>query len=275
MKKLQCESYEVGEELAQRLRSLLSDEFLAAEAYRLAIVAMKGNKQHRLEEIAEKNGEDELEDHFKNLYEWMQSKGIKVVTDRDEMAQITNGTILKFKDGMSTREIIDQLILSEEEAIDIYEDTIPHTELDLNTMLCGFLKDEREHLKELMDCRDEMGGSDGEVELDDSEPEGEMYDESVVVNERELDMREKLERAVKPEEVDTVQWLYMSAMDAGRKTAIYELEDLLGDRANDKEIRDVLDRMKDWIDSGSHASHSQAISDGYARSARTGSNLGD
>ena len=275
MKKIVKESYEVSPELEKRLNSLLADEFLASEAYRLAIVAMKGNKQHRLEEIAEKNGEDELEDHFKNLYEWMQSKGIKVVTDRDEMAQITNGTILKFTDGMSTREILDQLVLSEEEAIDIYEDTIPHTELDLNTMLCGFLKDEREHLKELMDCRDEMGGSDGEVELDDSEPEGEMYDESVVVNERELDMREKLERAVKPEEVDTVQWLYMSAMDAGRKTAIYELEDLLGDRANDKEIRDVLDRMKDWIDSGSHASHSQAISDGYARSARTGSNLGD
>ena len=112
------ESYEVSEELAKRLNSILADEFLAAEAYRLAIVAMKGNKQHRLEEIAEKNGEDELEDHFKNLYEWMQSKGIKVVTDRDEMAQITNGTILKFKDGMSTKEIVDQLILSEEEAIE-------------------------------------------------------------------------------------------------------------------------------------------------------------
>ena len=154
------ESYEVSEELANRLNSILADEFLASEAYRLAIVAMKGNKQHRLEEIAEKNGKDELEDHFKNLYEWMQSKGIKVVTDRDEMAQITNGSILKFKDGMSTKEIVDQLILSEEEAIDIYEDTIPHTELDLNTMLCGFLKDEREHLKELTDCLNEMGGGD-------------------------------------------------------------------------------------------------------------------
>ena len=158
--KMVSESYEVSDKLAKRLNSILADEFLASEAYRLAIVAMKGNKQHRLEEIAEKNGEDELEDHFKNLYEWMQSKGIKVVTDRDEMAQITNGTILKFTDGMSTKEIVDQLILSEEEAIDIYEDTIPHTELDLNTMLCGFLKDEREHLKELVDCRDEMGGGE-------------------------------------------------------------------------------------------------------------------
>lgn len=167
---------------------------------------MKGNKQHRLEEIAEKNGEDELEDHFKNLYEWMQSKGIKVVTDRDEMSQITNGTILKFKDGMSTAEIVNQLILSEEEAIDIYEDTIPHTELDLNVMLSGFLKDEREHLKELVDCRDEMGMGEKssiednkEVELDD-EPEDETYGESVV-NERLLTMCNILEMAVEPEEV--------------------------------------------------------------------------
>lgn len=151
------ESYEVSDDLAKRLNSILADEFLAAEAYRLAIVAMKGNKQHRLEEIAEKNGEDELEDHFKNLSDWMQSKNIKVVTDTDEMKEITNGTVLKFTDGMSTTEIVDKLILSEEEAIAVYEDTIPHTELDLNTMLCGFLKDEREHLKELVDCRDEMG----------------------------------------------------------------------------------------------------------------------
>jgi len=203
MKRIVKESYEVSEELAQRLRSLLADEFLAAEAYRLAIVAMKGNKQHRLEEIAEKNGEDELEDHFKNLYEWMQSKNIKVVTDRDEMTQITNGTILKFSDGMSTKEIVDQLILSEEEAIDIYEDTIPHTELDLNVMLSGFLKDEREHLKELVDCRDEMGGvssiEDDGTELDDG-TEDETYGESVV-NERLLTMCNILEMAVEPEEV--------------------------------------------------------------------------
>ena len=159
-KKVVKESYEISEELEKRLNSILADEFLASEAYRLAIVAMKGNKQHRLTEIAEKNGKDELEDHFKNLSDWMQSKGMKVVTDTDEMKEITNGSILKFTDGMSTTEIINQLILSEEEAIDVYEDTIPHTELDLNVMLCGFLKDEREHLKELTDCRDEMGGGD-------------------------------------------------------------------------------------------------------------------
>lgn len=159
-KKVVKESYEISDELKDRLNSILADEFLASEAYRLAIVAMKGNKQHRLTEIAEKNGKDELEDHFKNLSDWMQSKGMTVVTDTDEMKKITNGTVLKFPDGMSTTEIIDQLILSEEEAIAVYEDTIPHTELDLNVMLCGFLKDEREHLKELVDCRDEMGGGD-------------------------------------------------------------------------------------------------------------------
>ena len=163
-KKMVKESYEVSEELADRLNSVLADEFLAAEFYRLAELAMKGNKQHRLSEIADENGEDELEDHFKNLSEWMQSKGIRVVTNRDEMLDITNCSVFTVEDGDSTKDIVDKLIQSEEEAIEVYEDLIPETDLDLHTMLCGFLKDEREHLKALVDARDEMGGSryDGE-----------------------------------------------------------------------------------------------------------------
>ena len=333
MKKLQCESYEVSEELAQRLRSLLADEFLAAEAYRLAIVAMKGNKQHRLEEIAEKNGEDELEDHFKNLYEWMQSKGIEVVTDRDEMAQITNGTILKFKDGMSTTEIVDQLILSEEEAIAVYEDTIPHTELDLNTMLCGFLKDEREHLKELVDCRDEMGGGDKSEEpkhkiyedremrrhkvvpnyevykvywniggkrydagdlIQDAFPklgkdEREMlktgicndcwngleeyddeYAESCMCSERDLGNDEIMMYAVEPEKRKMVKELYDDVV-RGSPDAYDELVELLGDKADD------LQENLRWLKRDAEAEKHRAatISDWYARSARSGSNMGD
>lgn len=163
-KRMVKESYEVSEELVDRLNSILADEFLAAEFYRLAELAMKGNKQHRLSEIADENGEDELEDHFKNLSEWMQSKGIRVVTNHDEMLDITNATVFTVEDGDSTKDIVDKLIQSEEEAIEAYEDLIPDTDLDLHTMLCGFLKDEREHLKVLTDARDEMGGSryDGE-----------------------------------------------------------------------------------------------------------------
>ena len=157
-RKIVKESYEVSEELAKRLNSMLADEFLAAEFYRLAELAMKGKKQHLLSEIAEENGEDELEDHFKNLSEWMQSKGIRVVTSRDEMLDITGATVFTVEDGDSTEEIVDKLIQSEEEAIEAYESLIPETDLDLKVMLCGFLKDEREHLKALMDCRDEMGG---------------------------------------------------------------------------------------------------------------------
>ena len=158
MKKLQCESYEVSEELAQRLRSVLSDEFLSAEAYRIAEYAMAGKKQHLLEEVAEENGKDELEDHFKNLCEWMQSKGIKVVTSHKEMEQITNCTPIEIEDGESTVSILEKLILSEVEEISVYEDIIPETKLDLKVMLAGFLKDEREHLKALMDIRAELGG---------------------------------------------------------------------------------------------------------------------
>ena len=161
--KIVKESYEVSPDLADRLNSILADEFLAAEFYRLAELAMKGNKQHRLSEIADENGKDELDDHFKNLSEWMQSKGIKVVTNHDEMLDITGATVFTVEDGDSTKDIIDKLIQSEEEAIEAYENLIPDTDLDLHTMLCGFLKDEREHLKALKDARDEMGGSEDEA----------------------------------------------------------------------------------------------------------------
>lgn len=124
---------------------------------------MKGKKQHLLSEIAEENGKDELDDHFKNLSEWMQSKGLRVVTNYDEMLDITNGTVFTVEDGDSTLEVVDKLIQSEEEAIEAYENLIPETDLDLHTMLCGFLKDEREHLKALKDCKDEMGGSEAEA----------------------------------------------------------------------------------------------------------------
>lgn len=155
MKKVN-ESYEISEDLASKLNSVLADEFLASVFYRLCIVAMKGCKQHELEELAKDNGQDELEDHYKNLYEWMQSKGIKVVTSISEYENITNCTKFDVEDGESTESIVDKLITSENEAIDVYETIIPETELDLNTMLCGFLKDEREHLKKLQDIKDEM-----------------------------------------------------------------------------------------------------------------------
>ena len=156
MKVIVKESYDIDEELQGKLNSILADEFLAAETYRIAQYAMKGKKQHLLEELAKKNGEDELEDHFKNLCDWMQSKGLKVVTSHSDMEQITNCTSIELNDGDSTSEIVDKLIMSEEEAIDVYETIIPETKYDLNTMLCGFLKDEREHLKELMDVKAEM-----------------------------------------------------------------------------------------------------------------------
>ena len=159
-RKIVKESYEVSPELADKLNSILADEFLASNFYRLAELAMKGKKQHLLTELAKENGEDELEDHFKNLSEWMQSKGLRVVTNYDEMLDITNGTVFTVEDGDSTLEVVDKLIKSEEEAIEAYENLIPETDLDLHTMLCGFLKDEREHLKALQDCKDEMGGSE-------------------------------------------------------------------------------------------------------------------
>lgn len=178
------ESYEVSEELVEMLNSVLADEWLANRFYILCTVAMKGSKQCELDDVAKENAFDELDDHYTNLYKWMQSKGIPVVTSPSEYEEITNCTKFVVEDGESTRSVIKKLIQSEEEAIDVYEDLIPETELDLNTMLCGFLKDEREHLKKLNDILDDMddnGSSGGYDKYDDDDEEDEEVDDGLVM----------------------------------------------------------------------------------------------
>ena len=193
------ESYEISPELEDRLNSILADEFLAAQLYRLAELAMKGKKQHLLSEIADENGKDELDDHFKNLSEWMQSKGIRVVTNHDEMLDITGATVFTVEDGDSTKDIVDKLIQSEEEAIAAYEDLIPETDLDLRVMLCGFLKDEREHLKALQDCKDEMGGG-----LEESKPKHTIYEGEHL--KRRMNEVTKMVHKDKPFKVRNIDW---------------------------------------------------------------------
>lgn len=163
MKQQINESYEVSSELEETLNSILSDEFLAHENYLLGKIAMKGNKNHILGELAEKNGDDELKDHFANLVTWMQSKGLKPVTSHKEMEKLTTCTKFNITDEASTEEILDSFIIGEKEAIDRYEEVLEREDvkLDLEVMLAGFLKDEREHLKELQDIKDEMKGFSG------------------------------------------------------------------------------------------------------------------
>lgn len=158
MKRTYKESYEISSELVDELNSIVAEEYLAFQAYKMAEVAMRGKKQHLLVELSKENGKDELDDHFENLVNWMQSKGIEVVTEIDDMRKLSKCSEFTFKDGDSTRKIIEDLILSEEEAIAHYEEVLERGDVkyDLQTMLAGFLKDEREHLKKLVDIRNEM-----------------------------------------------------------------------------------------------------------------------
>ena len=159
MKKI-TESYKISDDVLNELRSILSEEYLANEMYRMAYFAMSGKKQHLLQDVSMENAKDEFDDHFTNLMNWMQSNGVEVVTSRDEMVKLAQCTLFHFKEGASTIEVLDSLILSEQEAISHYEDVLDMggVKYDLHVMLAGFLKDEREHLKALMDIRAELGG---------------------------------------------------------------------------------------------------------------------
>ena len=216
MKKIITESYQVSDELASKLNSILADEFLASELYRIAKYAMKGRKQHLLGEISDENGEDEFEDHFTTLCDWMQTQGIEVVTSPDKMREITNCTIFEIKDGMSTEEIVDILITSEEEAIDVYESIIPATQVDLNVMLCGFLQDEREHLKKLTDAKDEMVSKEDKTEEGDNM----VYESTSEMDELQFKLDDEFEDLLE------LEMMYYDVMnDGGEETlllTIYE-----------------------------------------------------
>lgn len=152
------DAYEVSDALKDKLNAILADEFLAYVNYKMCEVSMKGNKQSLLERLAQQHGLDELDDHYQNLVDWMQSKGLKVVTSIKDMEKITNCTVFEIKDGMHTSEIVDILIKSEEEAIAAYEKVLDDeaVKYDLREMLARFLSDERKHLKSLNDAKAEM-----------------------------------------------------------------------------------------------------------------------
>ena len=135
----------------------------------------------------------------------MQSKGIKVVTSHKEMEEITNCTIYEVEDGDSTSDVVDKLIASEEEAIDVYENLIPETELDLKVMLCGFLKDEREHLKKLVDARDEMFDDDSEYSMDDDEVDiDDVDDGEIEIDVGDSDEDEMIDESVETETIEGI-----------------------------------------------------------------------
>lgn len=160
------------------LNSLLGDEYNAWKQYTMMTMAAKGKSLARVEEVFKNAGNEEMYDHFENLYKWMQSIGMKPVNDPEELDKICGCPFVKVEREQDTVSLVEIAVKAENAAIDAYSKALEMDVVkaypDLVYLLSEFLKDERGHLRELQDAQTQMNGFDGE---DDNEGEEEVDDE--------------------------------------------------------------------------------------------------
>jgi len=139
------------------LRSLVADEFLAWTSYYFYEIVAQGKALNFVNKIFNKNGKDELEDHYKKLVTWMQSNDIPVPTGLSEMQDICNTPYHAYQDSTKSEFLVQQMIDAEKDAIESYDKAMREPAItaypDLVVMLGEICTDEREHLKDLRDVK--------------------------------------------------------------------------------------------------------------------------
>lgn len=167
--------------LEDLLNSLLGDEYNAWKQYTMMTMAAKGKSLARVEEVFKNAGNEEMYDHFENLYKWMQSAGMPPMNDPEELDAACKCPYVKIQREQDTESLVKIAVEAEQAAISAYEKALELKSVkaypDLVYLLSEFLKDERGHLRELQDVQSQIegfengeGGEDeGEEEVDDEE----------------------------------------------------------------------------------------------------------
>lgn len=165
--------------LVDVLNSLIADEYFAWAQYYMGRIAAKGKTLNFLDKIFGVNGEDELEDHFKKLVDYVQGIDGRVVVDINKMKEITNCPFVEIEDGISTQELSDIALEMEDCAIEAYRSALALNEVknnpELGVLLSEILNDEIVHRKDLIDLRGSLGISeDSSALIADFEKQAEM-----------------------------------------------------------------------------------------------------
>lgn len=161
------------------LNSLIADEYFAWAQYYMGKIAAKGKTLNFLGKIFDENGEDELEDHFKRLVDYVQGVDGRVIVDVNKMKEITNCPFIEIEDGVSTSELAEIALKMEDCAIDAYRSALALDEVrsrpELVVLLSDILNDEIVHRREIMDLRGSIGISDDSLALiEDFEKQAEL-----------------------------------------------------------------------------------------------------
>lgn len=179
----------------------------------------------------------------------------------------------------------DQFVLDEDRAMEMFEDYIlddPEMDDYVREQYAAYASGEDKYGREKRIGWLVKNGKISETSVtgkyslylyvnDEDEREIDEYYESCMCNERELDNDEIIMYAVEPEKRKMVKELYDDVVRGYPADAFDRLVELLGDKAED--LQENLEFLLRDREAEQH--RAATISDWYARSARSGSNMGD
>lgn len=137
------------------LNLFIANEFFAWQQYFMARVVAKGKSLNYSDDVFADNGNEELDEHFKELVEYAQSMGIDPEVNPKRMEENASAPYRELDLSKPTGELVKLLIDEERQAIDEYESAAKGSAAEdqpsLKFLFSEIAKDERLHLKELED----------------------------------------------------------------------------------------------------------------------------
>jgi len=153
-------------EIGKLLNLFIANEYFAWKQYFMAKVVANGKALKYANSVFSDNGNEELDEHFKELVDYAQSINVDVEINPKQMCDNTSAPYIDLDSVESTKDLVKILIDAEKQAIDEYEDASDGNAAkdypSLRLMFAEMAKDERLHLKELEDL---MSNIDSESEM--------------------------------------------------------------------------------------------------------------
>ena len=151
-------------DIEKLLNLFIANEYFAWKQYFMAKVVAKGDSLKYSNSVFSENGNEELDEHFKELVDYAQSLDIDVEINPNQMEKNASTPYKDLKSSQSTKELVKILIDDEKRAIDEYEKAsegnVAKEYPSLRFMFAEMAKDERLHLKELVDLLSDIDANE-------------------------------------------------------------------------------------------------------------------
>lgn len=150
--------------IEKMLNMFIANEFFAWQQYFMAKVVAKGASLDYSDSVFSSNGNEEIDDHFRELVEYAQSMGFDPEINPKQMSDNTSSPYRDLELSQSTRELVELLIEEEKQAIEEYESSAKgkaaEEQPSFRFLLSELAKDERVHLKDLEDLLSSIDDSE-------------------------------------------------------------------------------------------------------------------